>query len=193
MTSPIVNITDHITQALDNLNPRWRADPLFRDLVSVLVKPLQELDDTIFDCIVDRQLDTAVGANLDQYGALLNTPRDGRSDVSYRRLLQVGIASNREAGTPNAIINAAAVLLESLTVGVRYYLVPPAGYRLEFSPDIPVTADDIADAVVFLLQLTPAGVSIEQITERASAPTFRLDKGTPNGLDSGKLSKVVFP
>jgi hypothetical protein len=191
MSNMLDLITDHVERAQDNLIPRWREGVNARALVEAFVEEIQELENVTLEVMLDRALDVAEGAQLDQYGELLDEQRAGRNDTDYRRLLRIKIIANREAGVPDTVTFIASVLFDSETVGVRYIHNQPASYQLQVTPDTPLTAQEIADGIRFVEFVTPAGVGITEIVTSTDEP-FAFAGGDGFGFGVGELSERIL-
>ncbi len=73
-------------------------------LLSALIPGWQDLDDVAQATIVGRQIDDAVGAQLDVLGELVGIARTTDDDDAYRRYIRTQIGINRSRGTTNDIV-----------------------------------------------------------------------------------------
>lgn len=192
------NIADHTTRALDHLLSQFDESPGIQALLTVLADEVQALEDVLEACYSERLLSTAIGAQLDQYGALLVLPRNGLDDEAYRAALYVKITAHRGSGTPESMLTVIAVMLESWrTQGVRYIPLYPGGFSLGYvlSSIRTDVSDDLRDTLISLLEkMPPAGVSWElrETSEHASeAPYFTFD--TDSDPDSAGFDEAGTP
>jgi hypothetical protein len=168
---------------------------------------LQMLDDIVLLAQVCRDLDDAVGVQLDQIGQLLNQPRYGgaypvgETDDLYRIKLRAAIMRNRSMGTTDDLIAMIVALLTGYSPSVQITDVPPAAFVVFVTVSAPLTAA-IADVLVeFILAAKPAGVLVAGIGWGVD-PTFAwagfpdppfagYDDGT--GLVGGFWANYVWP
>lgn len=68
-------------------------------LRSVLGAGVQDLHDAMYQALTERWIDTSIGAQLDRLGWLLDLPRAGWPDETYRQLLRAQVLVLRSAGT----------------------------------------------------------------------------------------------
>lgn len=107
-------------------------DSRFDALIYAAAEQAQTLEDLSRDMIEDRLLDTAVGAQLDQYGDLLEESRDGLVDAEYRLILAVRILVNTSDATPERIIAIIRGCTNALTGTVRIWTMPPAEWFAQY-------------------------------------------------------------
>jgi hypothetical protein len=186
----ITHILDHAARALALLPSQFAESTKLRALISAFADAAQDIEDDTWACIEDRMLDTAEGAQLDQYGRVLGQPRDGLSDDDFRALLGIRILANRSNGQADIILRVVAGLLdpERLTNGVEYTRHGTAEYRVSWEADDATSADRLALIVKILDEITPAGVAYTAV--EGKKPAFRFD--TENyGLDQGQLCRLL--
>lgn len=99
--------------------------PLLDGLLQTAVVEVQEVEDVLFQLLLQRSVDTAVGAQLDTLGAIVGIDREGRSNTEYRQSILVQIQINNTGGQEAAL----AALLEDLVNPVTIDIVEvfPAG------------------------------------------------------------------
>lgn len=125
-------ITDHVARALANLLPEWRDDDRTREIAAAFVEEIQEIEDVLYQLVVDRYLSTAEGVQLDAYGELLSVERNGLDDDQYRGVLQVKPLVNRAPGVADSVTRVAEIVFFSARP-VRYQQEQPASYLLTLS------------------------------------------------------------
>jgi len=182
---PACSPIDTIATALENLLSQFDESPNLRALLSLLVKPFQDIENDACALIETALLSNAVGALLDRYGLLVGVPRGGRNDTDYRRLISVRIAANLASGTIESIIS---VIAELAGAPVKSSPVYPAAYQLQVFTTSPLTAAQINDIADALADLTAAGVGY-QVTEVASLTPFTFDVGP--GFDAGEFARSI--
>lgn len=186
----ITHILDHAARALALLPSQFAGATKLRALITAFADAAQDIEDDTWACIEDRMLDTAEGAQLDQYGRVLGQPRDGLSDDDFRALLGIRILANRSNGQADIILRVVAGLLDRdrLSMGVEYRQQGTAEYRLDWEADDATSADRLALIVKILDEITPAGVAYTAV--EGKKPAFRFD--TENyGLDQGQLCRLL--
>lgn len=186
----ITHILDHAVRALALLPSEFDQAVQLRALITAFAEVAQVIEDDAWACIEDRMLDTAEGAQLDQYGRVLGQPRDGLSDDDFRALLGIRILANRSNGQADIILRVVAGLLdpERLTNGVEYTRHGTAEYRVSWEADDATSADRLALIVKILDEITPAGVAYTAVEGRS--PAFRFDTAG-QGLDEGQLCRLL--
>lgn len=88
-----------------------------------------ELEQAFFDILNNVWLDTAVGIQLDVLGEILDVPRAGKDDASYRTLLELKTRVNRSYGQVNLILDAVKILYQATTA--LYIPNYPAGFEIQ--------------------------------------------------------------
>lgn len=187
----ISHILNHVERALALLPSQFAESTNLRALITAFAEIAQDIEDDTWACIEDRMLDTAEGAQLDQYGKVLGQPRDGLADEDYRALLGIRILANRSNGQADVILQVVAGLLgaDRLVYGVEYRQQGTAEYRLEWeATDAATGADRRALVVKILDEITPAGVSYTAV--EGVSPAFRFDTAG-QGLDEGQLARLL--
>ena len=70
----------HITEALANRIEQFKGKENFADLIRIYVQQVQDLEDALFEVLLDTTLESSVGEHLDNIGALVGEPRRDRED-----------------------------------------------------------------------------------------------------------------
>ena len=123
----------------------------------------EEIETVLKALFDERWLDTAVGAQLDFLGRILNAPRLGRDDSSYRTILQVKSFAFTAYGKIETIIEAIKVLYMATDV--------------EYTPDYPAGAIFTHDGA--------GGLFLQE--------ELHLDDASPLLLDDGEPLLVLIP
>ena len=88
----------------------------FEKLVTIFTEASQEIEDTLLELALQKNIDIAEGVWLDYIGALLGIPRQGESDELYRGKLKVQIVVNTSDGTPTVIQQAVKAFTDATSV-----------------------------------------------------------------------------
>lgn len=148
-------------------------------LVAALATPAQALEDALWQLLVQRTVDTAIGVQLDVIGRVVGQSRDGLGDDSYRRYIRARISVNRSRGTLGDLLGVAKLVLLGVT-GARFEVetqtIATVVVRV---PDIAL-ADSIRDTLLYFLRLAKvAGVRvIVETNEEAPATSFTTETCT---------------
>jgi len=123
--------------------------PRIEAMLCALLEGVQELDDAVWQVLTGKWLDDAVGVQLEQLGEIVDMPRRGWTDETYRLLLSAQILVLRSSGSwPEllAILEAVGVTM-SLT---EVYDSPPAAGRIVLGEplDGDVTEVEVFDLLV---------------------------------------------
>lgn len=84
-------------------------------LLSVLVTPMQRLENALYQLLIQRTVDLAVGVQLDVLGRIVGQPRGGLIDNVYRRIIRARIATNRSTGKREELLNIAALVISNVS------------------------------------------------------------------------------
>lgn len=130
---------------------------------------IQELENAIWQVLTERWLDTAVGAQLDVIGRIVNMPRRGWLDDVYRRLLGAQILVLGSTGTwPDlvAILGALGATLALVTIA------EPGTAAIRIVLGEPFTTDITpADIFRLLVAAKPAAVRLTLLFPTADVDT----------------------
>jgi len=106
MSLPVYD-PNHVLEGLALLLQQWRSSPKVTGILTTYLKQFQVLEDTVWDVINSRMVDTAVGAQLDMLGDLVGEARKGRNDTDYRAAVRLRIRVNRSQGRAVDVIDVA--------------------------------------------------------------------------------------
>lgn len=123
---------DHVADAQDQVWNRFKKCPNFTSLAKVIGKRFQILSNDLEDIRAVRDLDTAMGTNLDKLGAIVGQSREGFSDLIYRTLIKAKTAANRSKGTDDDVINTALILRKGIATDIVYTEFFPAAIQIDF-------------------------------------------------------------
>jgi hypothetical protein len=201
----IEQFTDHEGR-VSRLIEQFKNKPDLEALVRIYLRQLQDVEDVLFEIILERDLDVAVGVQLSTIAAIVGQPRFTSDDNRFRTAIRARIAINLSDSTPEDVIKVARLLLfDGETFEIREE--PPAQLRVTVFD--PLTSSD-ADLIELLLTATdPAGVRLLfQFNVSLALPANKLTlddeaSGSPatggglgdtvSGLVGGKLDSVFGP
>lgn len=187
MTEPTY-ISDHPTRAVANLISKFDGATLLKLLVLVLVNEVQELENTYFDLISERQLSDAVGAQLDQYGKIVGELRSGLFDTAYRRFIEARILTNLSEGEVPRLIEVVDLITEAISV--LYMPTYPAAYIIQYTRD-GFTSESFRSRVRRQVEaITPSGVGLEVVEANEGAFGF-ADDPTALGFGEGEWAEII--
>lgn len=106
------HVTDHVARALARLPQQFRGKTNVEALLSALVGPGQDLEDALYALLTERDVDTAVGQQLDDLGGIVGEARQGRNDDDYRRFVRARISVNKSKGTALDVLTVASLVLD---------------------------------------------------------------------------------
>lgn len=202
----IEQITDYSVRNKPPYLIQFLRDSNFVDLLKPNDTQFNEIENTLYDLLLNMWIDTAEGEQLDVLGIHLDLPRDGREDENYRILLKVKAAVNTGSGEPEILIQTIKQLFNS--ENVEYTPVYPAKVQIwtdselnlfiKFNMELDDAGlmelengdileldqpDNLANDII--LQVLPAGVGL------LIAHTFIWDDNTPVYLDNGDTMIVI--
>lgn len=137
-------------------------------LITPFLEEIQEIEYTLGDLRLLRDIDAGVGAQLDGIGDILVVSRDSMTDIEYRIQLRLKIFLNRSSSQPESIIAFIADITNSATV--KFYENYPAKIRIEVDGD--ETLGIFTDIIQMINQLAPAGVGVEVVYINPSLSPF---------------------
>lgn len=112
-----------------------------------LVDQIQEIEDVLFQLLLNRSIDTATGVQLDRVGRIVGLRRAGsQSDSDYRELLLIQIQSNLSNGEINRFIQILKSFTGSTTVSITELF--PAALQAIFDGNAPDDIHNRMDAVL---------------------------------------------
>ena len=164
---------DHVAEALARRPERMRAQANRSAYISLLVAPVQDIEDALQQLLTQRSLDTAIGAQLDMLGALVGQVRISSDDGVQRRYVRARIAANRSRGTVEDLIRISPLVVDDVAASyvVERWAVASVIVRVE---DVAV-ADEVATILAEYLRVA-VGAGVRVILESSSAVplgTFR--------------------
>lgn len=155
MAELIVQVTDH-EDRVDRLIEQYRGLPDLEALIKSYLAQVQDLENVIFEVILERVIDNAVGVQLTVLGNIVQQPRLTPIDADFKTAINARIAINLSDSTPEDLLRVAALIL---TGGeeVEIREEPPGQVRITVVD--PLTVDPTL-AQVLLDEADPAGVRL---------------------------------
>lgn len=179
-------IEDHVARGLARLPMQFKGKPNFESFLTVLLTPIQRVEDALWQLLTERGIDTATAAQLNTLGKIVGQPRGGMVDADYRRYVRAKIAANKSTGKPEDLIAVALAVLG-----------PDPAAEIEIQPSGTATlivellgAIDAATAEAMntlLQQSVAAGVRLVLVFS-LSAPADTFTFGTGPGFGVGHLA-----
>lgn len=184
---------------------QFKNKPDLEALARIYLRQLQDVEDALFEIILERNLDDSVGVQLTVIADIVGQPRTTADDARFRLAIRARIAINLSDGTGEDLIK----VLKLLLVDAETFEIidePPAQVRVTVFD--PLTSGD-ADLIRDLLDAAdPGGVRLLfQFNSSLAASTDKLllrdevsgsDPGgglgdTVTGGSGGKLDSVFGP
>ena len=163
-------------------------------LVDALLQEAERIDNDLTDVYHSQHINTATGENLDQYGALVNTPRKtDEGDKKYRARIKANFAQTRTGTDFNDFVEFCSTVLNTDLDNLYFstnYDGNPGTVTLSAEPSVYESVElDGLEIVDILGGGVPAGHEVEA-EERGS---FRLKSDgeidtAENGLTSDSIS-----
>lgn len=169
--------SDHVEDGLSKFIELFKDRPNFANYLTSFLLEIQEIEDAI-NAMHGITLMTATGNQLDQYGALVNTPRDSRDDADYLVAILVAILLRSSSGTMEEVLT----IIDTLTGGLvtettEYY---PASFIMQIITPYTSTMN-IANIVETLRRAKDVGV--QGIVTYFPAGAFQYDGPSGTGYD----------
>ena len=116
-------ITDHVEQALKRQVQQWKGLPNLDGEISIEAGRMQLLENILFELLDGRNLNDAVGIQLDLIGTTWGEfgLRENRTDDEYRLFLKTLPAKLRQAGQHEVLIQALLNLSGGLRIETEYF------------------------------------------------------------------------
>lgn len=150
---------------------QFRGKPRIEALISELCAGrLGRLELALWQCLVERRIDTAIGASLEVLGRTLGVDRAGRADPRLRRRVRAEILVLRSSGSADELTRIAWVYLGTET-GVALEEIPPAAARVDL--EAAIDGADALELAMLYRRAKGAGVRLTlEWSEVAPASTF---------------------
>lgn len=187
--------SEHVTRGVARLIDRYRHERTSALLASWLGE-VQAVEDALWQLLVERSVDSAVGAQLDVLGAIVGQPREGRDDETYRLWISARNMVSRSSGTTTQVL---AIARQIVPAGVDATLEEhyPAAFVVRLHGPIDERTGyhvahmlHLAKAAGVLFQMTWAVDPDADIFTMATLPdTSDLDSAL--GFDRGAFELVA--
>ena len=187
MPEVIERVEDHCADGLELLLTQFQNKPRLAGVLCAFLESVQEVEDAAWQLLTERDLDSAVGAQLDQLGRLVGEERQGRTDDQYRPFVRARILINRSNGLGEELLTILRVVLGP-GVELRLREEYPAAFTVVVSELGALTPDTL---IRLLKQAKAAGVRVlleyslvppEEAFTFAPASSVELD--APHGFGS---------
>jgi hypothetical protein len=169
---------DHVARGLDRLPIQFRDSPYLNELLKIYLEEFQEIEDCLIDIVNQRDVDQAVGFQLDVVGEHVALLREGRDDTQYRQAIKIQKIINASQGQFETVLQLWRTLLGS----------PTATLTEEFPAGINLYSDvGISDftLVEYLVKALPITVTASVTTTYDAMPPFGFDTDpTTLGFDT---------
>ena len=187
--SEITHITDYEARLVALLPGQFQTGTNWLSLFAAVAgtgKKIQVQEDVVFSLWQQRaSLDSAVGAQLDQWGKLFGLLRQGWTDDSYRARLLVWLQVLRSKGTPDELIRITADATGTDIPGPSIVLweTPPCSWSIQYAYDLWTEDQGLAiDLAGYLAKADPAGVGVGQIVSLNGNGGFIFGDNPLNGF-----------
>lgn len=131
-------------------------------LLKAWVSTLQGIENTLQDMLSQKNVDNAVGAQLDLLGKVVGQARGGRTDADYRRFIRAKVKVNKSNGIYDDILQVSVLVLNNVAYTLKSFQNGPATMTLLIQGvALPMA---LAQILSGLLQKTKsAGVRLETV------------------------------
>ena len=181
----IAQFGDHAGR-VSRLIEQFKNKPDLEALIRSYLLQLQDVEDALFEIILERNLDVAVGVQLEAIGGIVQQPRTTSDDERFRTAIRARIAINLSNATPEDVIKVASLLLVD-GEAFRIREEPPAQLRVEVID--PLTSADV-DLLFDLLEAADAaGVRLVLQWNASLSPADKLILG--GGSVGGALGSTT--
>lgn len=181
--------SSHVVEAVGHLIQKFRGKVKTEAFVTILASQIQDLENALFGIIAITDLDTVTGIQLDVLGKILNQPRNGQSDETYRLFLRARILVNISTGTVEEILSILSILLPSIPT--MDMLEPPYTDPAHF--EINVTSPEFSNLDAFVIStmaLLAKSPAIGGIIFTRQTPAFRFDT-VGGGFGQGNILSLA--
>lgn len=176
MSTP-TQVTTITTDAAALVTQQFVDDPVLQGLLKTWTCRLQILEDAFYGIINARKFDTAVNDQLDQWGAVVNEPRNGRVDNVYRVAIAIRIVVNKSRGRAEDVIR----VTQLATSGDVFYHEPIQPMRF-FVEAYELSAPATLAVLLSKTRMQGSNGQLLSSTWDTSENIVFTDGGDPHGL-----------
>lgn len=195
----------HFPEGIARLIEQYRGKPRMETFVGILMGQIQALESALWQLLVERRLETSIGAQLDGLGDIVGAERQGFDDDNFVALIRARIRANHSEGTIPEIYGIVCAVLGNPAVPfARLSDFPPAGFILSLLAPVAFDEGIVNDLVqdgrsagVRGVVVAPMVALADTFTFSAAAdfPSFSVPQGfdsaaTP-GTGTGKLARAM--
>lgn len=155
----VEHIANHVELALARRTQQFLEKVNIERDLTILVEPVQRLEDVLYAVLTERDITNAEGIQLDALGKIVGEPRDGRVDDDYRRFVRARIRTNKSNGLVEDVLVVTRLVLDQPDATLQMLMYPPAGVVLNIYAE-PVSDLVALTLVKFLRDVVSAGVRI---------------------------------
>jgi len=185
---------------------QFQNKPDLEALTKSYLHQIQDLEDALFEIILERDLDNAVGVQLSTIGNIVQQPRTTNDDDRFRTAIRARIAINLSDATVADLIKVANLLLDEFGESYRLREEPPAQVRITIDDPLQSSDADLFHALVdeadaggvrlvlqWHLSLATAAdkLTCRDLTSGATGGGGGLGSTTGSVTTPGKLSSVI--
>ena len=120
----------HVDEGLELLTSKYRDKPIVRAILASLLARVQVLEEDLWQVlwgwVLTHYDHTASGQQLDDLGAIVGQPREGRSDADYLTAIRLRIRINRSKGRSEDVLQVAKLIDPNATYVEGY----PLGFEV---------------------------------------------------------------
>lgn len=147
----------HIAEGLANLISQFDGKEKLRDVLTVFLSQIQDLEDAYAQILTDTTIDLSVGVQLDNIGDIVGEPRSGRTDEQYRTAIRARISLNNSEGTIEDIAEL-IISVAGIPISVSIIEFFPAAFIAEINEAVDLAIVDVNRVVATIASGRPAGV-----------------------------------
>jgi hypothetical protein len=180
---------DPVALGVSRLPIQFAKQPIFSGLITCLLTPIVQLEQSIARTIVQRNANVATGQSLTLLGKLVGLPRITAVDDDFRRYVRAQIAANKSLATFQDIIGIAVLILNDATYTIVLHNEGYATARLRIGGN--ALPDTIA-VILKTLEFAAVAVGVRLVLEWSNstpATTFTFNAGP--GFNVGHLASSV--
>lgn len=181
--------TNYVDQALGRQVWQWKGNPNTDAVIEINADRIQKIEVVLNQIINGRNLDDAVGIQLDLIGSTYGEAgeRGGRTDDEYRAYLRILPAQLRQAGQHEVLVQALVNLTGAIRIETTYYF-PRAMLLCAVVPDVSAITNP-AQINESMQSIHAEGINLNiGLKEETGNFTFSADDSGNVPLNSGFAS-----